>query len=284
MKLSLWKRLLLAAFVVVFFNSPASWGAEPDTNKEPWEKFGIEAGYFLSAVNSGFRLGAGVGVDIDAEELLGLDSSISAFRVGALWRFTENRRHRLDFSWFSINRDGTRQILQDIVIEDDDGNQTPIDAGSTVEAFFDIDIYQLNYSYSFLQDERLDLALQIGAYVMPIDVGLSVAGAIDEQGSARFTAPLPVIGLRMDVALTPQWFIRTGAQAFYLEYDNFTGSILEFRAAVEYNPWQHVGIGLGFDTLAINVEAEGEDWPGVDLNGKVSFDYAGLQLYLRFFY
>ena len=88
----------------------------------------------------------------------------------------------------------------------------------------------------------------------------------------------------MDVALTPHWFIRTGAQAFYLEYDNFAGSILEVNAALEYKPWDHVGIGLGFDTLRINVEAEGEDYPGIDLNGNVNFGYAGVQLYLRFFY
>ena len=279
-----WRNWLLAVTVVLSLIPPDSWGAEADTHTEPWEKFGVQAGYFLSAVDSGVRLGTGIGVDIDVEDLLGLDSSASVFRVGALWRFTENRRHRLDFSWFSLNRDGTRQILQDIVIEDKDGNEIPINAGSTVDAFFDLDIYQLNYSYSFLQDERLDLAVQIGAYIMPIDVGLSVVGVIDEQGSARFTAPLPVLGLRMDVALTPQWFIRTGAQAFYLEYENFSGSILEVRAAVEYNPWQHVGIGLGFDALGINVEAEGEDYPGIDLNGKVNFNYAGLQLYLRFFY
>ena len=284
MKASQWKQWLLAAIVVMFFFPPASWGSETDMNPEPWEKFGIQAGYFLSAVDSGLRLGTGIGVDIDVEDLLGLDSNSSVFRVGALWRFTENRRHRFDFSWFSLNRDGTRQILQDIVIEDRDGNEIPINAGSTVDAFFDLDIYQLAYSYSFLQDDRLDLAVQIGAYIMPIDVGLSVAGAIDEQGSARFTAPLPVLGLRMDIALTPRWFIRTGAQAFYLEYDNFAGSILKVNAALEYNPWEHVGIGLGFDTLKINIEADGEDYPGIDLNGKVNFGYAGLQLYLRFFY
>lgn len=213
-------------------------------------------------MDSGFRLGTGLGVDIDVEELLGLDSSSSVFRVGALWRFTENRRHRFDFSWFSLNRDGSRQILQDIVIEEKDGNEIPINAGSTVDAFFDLDIYQLAYSYSFLQDDRLDLAVQIGAYIMPIDVGLSVAGAIGEEGSARFTAPLPVLGLRMDVALTPRWFIRTGAQAFYLEYDNFAGSILKVNAALEYNPWDHVGIGLGFDTMRIKVEAEGRTGRG----------------------
>jgi hypothetical protein len=48
-------------------------------------------------------------------------------------------------------------------------------------------------------------------------------------------------------------------------------------AAVEYNPWKHVGMGLGFDLLGVRVEAEGEDWPGIDLNGKVEFIYTGFQ-------
>lgn len=60
--------------------------------------------------------------------------------------------------------------------------------------------------------------------------------------------------------------------------------MLEFRAAVEYNPWKHVGIGLGFDTLAVHLEADGEDWPGVDFKGTVDFKYTGLQLYLRYFF
>ena len=200
-----------------------------------------------------------------------------------MWRFTENRRHRLDFTWFAFRRDGSRQIAGDITIGDGD-NQTTIDAETTVEAFFDLDLYELAYSYSFLQDDRIDLAAGIGFYVMPMDFGIKATCLVDEEGSERFTAPLPVLGLRMDVALTPKWFLRSGAQVFYLEYENFTGRVLEFRAVVEYNPWEHVGIGLGIDSLSINVEAEGEDWPGIDLKGNVEFDYAGVQLYLRLFY
>ena len=59
---------------------------------------------------------------------------------------------------------------------------------------------------------------------------------------------------------------------------------MEFRTAVEYNPWEHVGIGVGFDSLSVKVEADGEDWPGIDFNGDVKFNYASLQLYLRIFY
>lgn len=60
-----------------------------------------------------------------------------------MWRLTKNRRHRLDFTWFSLKRDGQRRILDDIVIEDDEGNKIDIPAGITLEAFFDLDIYEI---------------------------------------------------------------------------------------------------------------------------------------------
>ena len=279
------KRSWLSIVVVAVLFLPAvSGGSEGQSNAQPWETFSLSAGYFISDVDTSLRLGAGLGVDIDLEDLLGLDSTNSVFRVGGLWRFTDNQRHRLDLSWFSLSRDSTLEILGDITFENDEGEEITIGAGTTVDSFFDLDIYQLSYSYSFFQDDRLDLAAGIGLYIMPIDLGLSTSGFVNERASADFTAPLPVLGLRMDVALTPRWYIRTGTQVFYVEYENFTGSILSFAAAVEYKPWEHVGIGVGFDTLRINIEADGEDWPEIDLRGKVQFNYTGLQLYLRLFF
>jgi hypothetical protein len=276
--------LALTTTLGVILLSQAAIAEEWNKEAKPWEKFGANVGVFMASIDSTIRLGSGIGVDIDVEKALDLDSTNSVFRADALWRFTDNRRHRLDLIWFAFRRDGNRQILEDIKIEDDDGNVITIPTGTTVDTFFDLDIYQLNYSYSFFQDERIDLAAGIGLYVMPIDFGIRISGLADEDESENFTAPLPVFNLSMDVALTPKWFIRTGAQVFYLEYDNFTGSIMEFRTALEYNPWNHVGIGLGFDTFGFRLEADGEDWPGIDLKGNVEFNYAGLQLYLRVFY
>lgn len=250
----------------------------------PWETFGANLGVFVSSTDTNFRIGAGIGISIDAEEALNLDATNTVFRADALWRFTDNKRHRLDFTWFSLSRDATRQIGQDFTIEDKDGNLITIEAGSTVESNFDMDIYELAYSYSFFQDDRVDLAVGIGLFIMPLDFGIRSSGVVEEEGSARFTAPLPALGLRMDVALTPKWYLRTGSQVFYLEYDNFSGSLLEFKVAVEYNPWKHVGMGLGFDVLNVKLEADGEDWPSIDFKGNVDFAYSGLQLYLRYFF
>jgi len=277
--------MLLITMVLASFMFALSVSADDgDTASGPWEKFGVNLGVFVSALDSNVRIGSGVGIDLDLEKLLGLDSDNSVFRVDALWRFSDNRRHRVDLSWFSFRRHGKRTVGEDFTIEDPDGNEIIVNAGSEVSAFFNLDIYQAAYSYSFIQDDRADLAFQAGLYIMPIDVGIKVTGLIDEEGSQRFTAPLPVVGLRMDFLLTPQWYIRTGAQVFYAEYEQFKGSLVSVKSAVEYAPWKHFGVGLGFDTFALELEAEGEDWPELDLRGDVRFRYTGIQLYLRYFF
>jgi len=277
--------MLLAAGVLFSWLTPLQcWSKDTASAGAPWEKFGASFGLFAPALDSSFRIGSGLGLSIDAEDLLGLDSTTTAFRTDLLWRFSENRRHRLDFSWFSLNRSGNRIITEDIRFEKDDGTTVVVPAGTGVEGHFDLDIYQLGYSYSFFQDDRVDLAAGLGLYVMPIDFGLSASGLVNESASESFTAPLPVFTLRMDLALTPEWFVRTGSQVFYVEYGSFTGSLVEFRGAVEYIPWQHVGLGLGFDTFNVAVEADGNDWPNVDLVGKFEYNYTALQLYVKFLY
>lgn len=259
--------------------------ADDSVKDSPWAKFSFDAGAFLSTTNTNVRFGSGVGVSVDLEEALGMDIDHNVFRVDSYWRFSKNRRHRVDFSWFSYNRTGTRTIDEAITIKPPDEEDIAIPVGTKVESFLDLDIYQLDYSYSFIQDDRLDFAGQFGLYIMPISFGFSATGFVDEEADQNFTAPLPVLGFKFDVLIAPKWYFRSGTQLFYIQYENFTGSLVNGRAAVEYNPWKHVGLGLGIDALRMAVEADGGgDYPGIDLRGNVEFGYTGIMLYGRVFF
>ena len=85
----------------------------------------------------------------------------------------------------------------------------------------------------------------------------------------------------MDIVLAPKWYFRGGTQVFYLQYENYRGSVLASQGAFEYVPWKHFGIGLGVDALKMNASADGEDIPGVDFKGNVEFSYTGINLYGR---
>ena len=63
-----------------------------------------------------------------------------------------------------------------------------------------------------------------------------------------------------------------------------TAVVDELRAAIEYNPLKHIGIGLGVDTMKLGLQGKSEDYPNIDLRGNVEFQYTGVQLYgkLRF--
>ncbi|MES0447578.1 MAG: hypothetical protein ABUJ92_13660, partial [Desulfobacterales bacterium] len=210
------KRFILTMLICLMLSVTTSpvMGTEAEQQKDPWEKYSITIGGFISTVDTSLRFGSGFGMDIDAEELLDVDSSNTVFRVGGLWRFTDTKRHRLDLSWFAYHRSGSSTVNETFEIEDPDGNIIIIGPNAEVDTLLNIDIFQLAYSYSFLQDDRIDLAAIFGLFIMPVDIELEVSGLGGGEGILNFTAPLPTFGLRMDFVLAPKWFFRSGTQFF----------------------------------------------------------------------
>lgn len=258
---------------------------DKNSDAYPWSKYSLSLGAFVSHTDTSLRVGSGVGLDIDLEDLTGVESTNTVFRVDGSWRFTDNLKHRMDLSWFAFHRNASRVVAQELSFEDKDGNQIVVPLGTKVDTDFDIDIFQLGYSYSFLQDERTDLAVGAGLYIMPISTGFKAAGFIEDETDQGFTAPLPVFNFRADFAIAEKWKIRSQAQFLYLEIEQFEGSIVELKAAVEYEAFEHVGFGVGFDSFTFSLAGDGsEDYPGIDLRGDLDFTYTGLQIYSRIFF
>ena len=279
------KKLFALGIVLILFLTANPSNAADAGEKSPWEKFSFNAGLFASRSATEVRFGSGLGVEVNLEDALGMESDTNVFRVESYWRFTKNNKHRADLSWFSLHRTAHKKITDDITIKPPDGEEIPIPSGTEVSSKYNMDIFQLNYSYSFIQDDRLDLAGSAGLYIMPISFGLDVTGLVNEQADQSFTAPLPAIGLRLDILLASKWYFRSATQLFYIEYENYMGSLTSTRAAVEYNPWKHVGLGVGLDALRMSAQADDNaSIPGFDLRGNVEFSYIGLYLYGRVFF
>ena len=273
---------LAAAAVALFvvFIPLSSHAADNTTNNLPWERFNIQGGFFFAALNDKVTVGTeGAGVAIDLEQALGLDTQNQIFRLGALYRFGETRRHRVDLDYLYFNRTSTKTIGKEIVVDN-----VTLAVGTNVETTFNYQIIRAAYSYSFFQDDRMDLAASIGLFVMPIKFKMSASGLGSGQGDFNFTAPLPAFGLRGDFAITPRWMLRTNLDFFYLKYQSFTGEMVDTRIAVEYNPWDHFGFGLGFDNFRVALKAQSNDYPAVNFQGDIKSQFMGVQLYARYFF
>jgi len=151
--------------------------ADSDPADLPWEKVYLNLGWFFADTNSGFHLGdsnVGACISIDVEVFLGLDSTTSAFRLDGGWRFTQNKRHKLEFGWFVFKRDSSGTITEDIDIPPELGGGQIL--AGPVKSEFNFDIIKLKYEYSVVLDDRLDLNLGVGLFIMPIEFGVQGSG------------------------------------------------------------------------------------------------------------
>ena len=104
------------------------------------------------------------------------------------------------------------------------------------------------------------------------------AGLIGAGGDS-VTAPLPLIGMRMDVALTLSWYVRSSVEALYLSFGDFTGSISDMLLAGESRARENFSIGLGLN--AVRMELENDNALGINFDGRFRSDFVGLMLYGR---
>jgi hypothetical protein len=101
---------------------------------------------------------------------------------------------------------------------------------------------------------------------------------------ADTTLPLPALALRGEFQLIPKLFLYSGIDAMYLEISDFKGSLLDVNVGLEYRPWKHFGLGLGYNSMAVKVEAEESSsrYPGANFVGNVDVRFSGLLLYGKF--
>jgi len=246
----------------------------------PWEKGSVSVGGFISTTNSEFQLNSetlGAGAVVDLENGLGIDAQYSSFRVDAFYRSGQSRRHQWELHYYESNRDGDRVLEQDYQIGD-----TVFTAGTGVTSDLDLWFANANYSYAFLQDDRVRLSGSVGIHTTGIKFKVSASGLGEEAES--ITAPLPVLGGRFDVVLSERWRFKSSLDVFYLAFENYSGALIDSSLAVEYLAFKNLGFGLGFNAVRYRVEADDEGGLGGKWSGEIRYDFAGALLYAKLYF
>jgi len=247
-------------------------GAENDKAEEkPWERYSLNLGGGIVYMKSDVRIGSqSTGISVNLEDALGLDTNMVVLRAEGIARLGDSRRHRLDFGYFDLSRSGTKTLGRDITI-----GETVYPTGTTVDTEFDMKLFKGAYSYSLVQDARIDFGLGAGLYVAPVKFRISTSsgGALTESSS---TSPLPFLEGHIDYALTPKLLIEQSLNLFYVEYQNFKGRLVDAMIGLEYNIWKHFGLGLAFNIFSLHVEDKGS---ATNLKGSIDLAFSGLMLY-----
>ena len=88
----------------------------------------------------------------------------------------------------------------------------------------------------------------------------TLTAVITESGDVG--APMQVIGLRELWALPRNFWLDHSAQYFALEIDEDYGSLVNLRAIVLWQRRQWLGIGLGYDRFAVDLNVAKERFDG----------------------
>lgn len=272
--------LLLGVACVSARADDAAESPAPQKKYLPWEKGALSGGGFLATLDGSvsFGLGQGGGIYLDAEDLLGLDSTLTVWRADAMYRPGKTLRHQFDFSYVGLHRTADTVLNQEIKVDDE-----IILPGTRIHSVFDLDIYRLTYSYAVLQDERMRIAVGLGIYGVPIRYGIEITEPGDDRALEirNVVLPLPTLAIRSEFQLVPKLFLNLSVNFMYLEVGDFKGSLVDANIGLEYRMWKHFGMGLAYNPLSVHVESESKnaDYPGASFVGSADVSYNGLLLY-----
>lgn len=221
------------------------------------DRFIIEFGGFYSRSSTQAGLsgpGGGVGVVVDFESTLGLEERNITGIGGFVWRMSD--RWRLDIEYFKLNRNATTTLATQV----EWGDQTFF-AGTTVDATYNFYDARVSAGYSFFKTRDKELGIGVGLHVAGIKTSVQVTGSgVAEAGDVL--APLPVLNLYGSFALTDQWAVRLRMDWLSLAYGDYTGDVRNTAIDVLYQPFRHVGFGLGVRNLVLDLKIDKPDWVG----------------------
>lgn len=232
----------------------------------------LTAGYYFPTINTSLRIDSrfGLGTEIGLENL-GLDESKSVFRLGGVIRVSP--KSQLAIGYTNINRDNKVTLLNDVEI-----GETTFEAGSGVGIKFNVDYYALTWRYSFFNQKNWNAGLSVGARAVSINTGFkALLNQNTLEESTSVTAPAILFGVHGSAYLTPKLLARYSLEVFYLSVNGIDISVIESNAAVHYFIFKNIGLGLAYSTNDYRVR----DVPlGDDFNGKIDFNFGGLNLFL----
>lgn len=235
------------------------------------DRFALKAGgYFVKDAQTSASAGpsgGGPGTEIEFDRDLNGETDITAPRVEGYFRFTPH--HRLDFGWYTMEREGETDLGE--VINFGDRTFSP---GAVLESRIETTIRKLTYTWSFHHNDKLELGVSLGVHYPEFAMRLkSAVGTVSEEES--FDAPLPVWGLLLDYSLTERWHVLAKGEIFRVKLDGeFAGSLTDLQLQTEYRLARNFAVGAGLSRLRLKGDVDNGDFQG-DLEDI----YRGYQLY-----
>jgi hypothetical protein len=280
------KWLAPVAFVAAFPAGAAVATTDTPAQQLLRDRFNVDLGTFLVASNLNGSLRGTANTtnqSVDFDKEFGTDADQTRWRIDVLWRITQ--RQHLRFMYFDNDIRRTRTIDQNL----EWGDYTFV-AGGDVTAEQRFRVYELSYEYAFLRRDNYEIVASGGIHFDDLtlklsgDASLTVdtpAGPVAQPAASATSqssvpAPLPVLGLRGDWAVSDHVYLEASGQVFKFSYEGINGNWSDLRVGVTWMFNHHFGLGVGYDRFATHVDVSKGSF-----NGRLNAGYQGGLIYVK---
>lgn len=274
------KTIYRTAFSTLIAGSMA-WGtvlAGPFSGIHPLQsdRFSVGVGAFFSNADGDLYLdqqNRDDGTDVDLQDDLGMEDSETLPAVAFNWRLSN--KSRVQAEYFSFGQSGRRNTSERIEWGDLD-----FEVGAEVRSDLDLDVVRGFFGYSFIKDERKELGAGLGLHYLRLDASLAgnatIAGipVLNVERGFDDWAILPNIGGFGNYAFSDKWLASGRVDWISADIDSYDGQLWNVEVAVQYQAFEHFGVGLAYRYLdfELNANKSNGDWGGdLEYNGPLLF-------------
>ncbi len=242
--------------------------------------FSLDLGIFYPDRDLDLRVNGsitGINDEIDFDKRRQIKKSDDLFAVELSWRV--RGRWSIVGQYFK-STDSTRAVLE----EDIEWGNVVFGAGSNAAVGTDFTLTRIFFGRQLDTSKSHDVG--IGGGLHWLNLGTFIEGEILINGtpsSARRSvsaeAPLPNIGAWYKYSISPRWALRGRLDLLSADVGDYDGLLLNLGLGVNFQAFEHFGIGLNYNYFKLDVGIDKSDW-----RGDIETTYDGLYAYVSFYY
>jgi hypothetical protein len=247
--------------------------AEDDVHPFMTDDFYVMAGVYYPKQDLVLSFDASVGSEnkeIDFNTQLGVSEHDDVFVFEGVWRY--GRKWSLRLQHFQDSRSAGAVLEEDITWGD-----TTISAGSSIIAGSDFQLTRIFTGRSFDSSLKHDVGVGFGVHWMKTSafVERDFITSFAETSAVSASGPLPNIGTWYSYSPSEKWFFGTRLDWFEASVGDYAGGLINFSAGVNYQFFDHVGIGLNYQHFRLDADVKDTMW-----RGHITSQYKGAYLFL----
>jgi len=256
--------------------------AHAETRQMPWEqtppphlvedRLRLDVSLWSMGINTVLRADATPsqpGTTLDGESDVGL--SKGGLRPDIELTLLPGQRHLIRINGFSSRRDGTATLTRTVVF---DNNTYTV--GQVVKSTLNLDMLGVGYGYRLLKAPRYELDLGLDVQISSVEANVFAPNSGIKREADEGVAPVPLLDVEGRWEVWRKWQLLGRYRWVGAHGNDVKGHVTDWRAGVQWQYNQHLGIGLHYRSFAIAVDSSSDNHPGA-----VRLDYKGLQLGVR---